>query len=193
MKKSIHFVFMIAFAMVFIKSTALSQIPPGNIILVNEFIGQTDFIEGRLLQLAEEIPQTVYEWRPAEGVRSVSEVFLHAAFANYICVTVSGGVVPEDKGFVMDFNKVNEWDMQTTDKTEIQAKIKESFDVLRSRMKELTEEDLNREVEVFGMTMSIRNFIISMIAHTHEHLGQEIAYARMNGVTPPWSKEDSEG
>jgi uncharacterized damage-inducible protein DinB len=192
-KKSIHFVFMITFAMVFVKSTALSQIPPGDIVLVNEFIGQTDFIEGRLLQLAEEIPQTVYEWRPAEGVRSVSEVFLHAAFANYICVTVSGGVVPEDKGFVMDFNKVNEWDMQTTDKTEIQAKIKESFDVLRSRMKELTEEDLNREVEVFGMTMSIRNFIISMIAHAHEHLGQEIAYARMNGVTPPWRKEDSEG
>ncbi len=194
MKKSIHFVFMIALAMVFIKSTALSQTPPNDIVLVNEFIGQTDFIEGRLLQLAGEMPQTVYEWRPAEGVRSVSEVFLHAAFANYICVTVSGGVVPEDKGFVMDFNKANEWDMQTTDKTEIQAKIKESFDVLRSRMKELTEEDLNREVEVFGMTMSIRNFIISMIAHAHEHLGQEIAYARMNGVTPPWSKEqENEG
>jgi len=41
--------------------------------------------------------------------------------------------------------------------------------------------------------MSMRNFMISLLAHSHEHLGQGIAYARMNGVTPPWSKEDSEG
>ena len=93
----------------------------------------------------------------------------------------------------MDFSKVNEWDTQTTDKKEVKAKIQESFDVLRSRMQELTEDDLNREVEVFGMKMSVRNFIISMIAHAHEHLGQEIAYARMNSVTPPWSKKESEG
>ena len=194
MKNLVYFVLIITLNIAFTINTTFSQTSSSDIVLVNEFIGQTDFIEGRLLQLAEEMPQSVYEWRPAEGVRSVSEVFLHAAFANYICVTVSGGVVPEDKGFVMDFNKVNEWDTQTTDKTEIQAKMKESFNVLRSRMKELTEDDLNREVEVFGMTMSVRNFIISMIAHAHEHLGQEIAYARMNGVTPPWSKEqENEG
>ena len=192
MKNLVYLVLIVILSLAFTNNTTFSQIPPNDIVLVNELMGQADFIEGRLLQLAEEMPQSIYEWRPAEGVRSVSEAFLHAAFANYICVTVSGGVVPEDKGFVMDFSKVNEWDTQTSDKTEIQAKIKESFDVLRSRMKELTEDDLNREVEVFGMTMSVRNFIISMIAHAHEHLGQEIAYARMNDVTPPWSKKDSE-
>jgi uncharacterized damage-inducible protein DinB len=193
MKKSIHLALIIILSAAFLKSTAFAQTQPSDIVLVNEFVGQADFIEDRLLQLAEEMPQSVYEWRPAEGVRSVSEAFLHSAFANYICVTVSGGEVPEDKGFVMDFSKVNEWDTQTTDKIEIKAKVQESFDVLRTRMLELTEDDLNRDVEVFGMTMSVRNFIISMIAHAHEHLGQEIAYARMNGVTPPWSKKDSEG
>jgi uncharacterized damage-inducible protein DinB len=72
-------------------------------------------------------------------------------------------------------------------------KVSESFETLKERVGMLTEEDLNREVEVFGMTMTIRNFMITMIGHTHEHLGQSIAYARTNHVTPPWSKKDSEG
>jgi uncharacterized damage-inducible protein DinB len=159
-------------------------------VIVQEFLGQVDFMRGRVTQLAEAMPQSTYEWRPMDGVRSVSEVYLHVAFGNYICVTVSGGTVPEEVGFVMDFSKETEWDTQTTDKAAIMEKMNKSFDILKERIAALTEEDLNREVEVFGMKTSTRNFIISMIAHCHEHLGQSIAYARMNGVTPPWSKSE---
>jgi len=162
-------------------------------VIVQEFLGQVDFMRGRVTQLADAMPQSTYEWRPMDGVRSVSEVYLHVAFGNYICVTVSGGTVPEEVGFVMDFRKENNWDTQTTNKAMIMEKMNKSFDILKERIAALTEEDLNREVEAFGMKMSLRNFIISMIAHCHEHLGQSIAYARMNGVTPPWSKKDSEG
>ena len=94
-------------------------------------------------------------------------------------------------GFEMDFSKANAWDTQTTDKTVILEKVNESFEILKERVGMLTEEDLNREVEVFGMKMSTRNFIISMIAHAHEHLGQSIAYARINGVVPPWSGKEN--
>jgi len=162
-------------------------------VIVQEFLGQVDFMRGRVTQLADAMPQSTYEWRPMDGVRSVSEVYLHVAFGNYICVTVSGGTVPEEVGFVMDFSKENNWDTQTTDKAIIIEKMNESFDILKERIAALTEEDLNREVEAFGMKMSLRNFIISMIAHCHEHLGQSIAYARMNDVVPPWSKKDSDG
>jgi uncharacterized damage-inducible protein DinB len=162
-------------------------------VIVQEFLGQVDFMRGRVTQLADAMPQSAYEWRPMDGVRSVSEVYLHVAFGNYICVTVSGGTVPEEVGFVMDFSKENNWDTQTTNKAMIMEKMNKSFDILKERIAALTEEDINREVEAFGMKMSLRNFIISMIAHCHEHLGQSIAYARMNGVTPPWSKKDSEG
>ena len=192
--KSILFsIFVIAILFVAIKPvSALS--PPSDIVIVKEFIGQTEFIQGRLSQLAEAMPEATFGWRPTDGVRSVSEVYLHAAFANYICVTVSGGTVPEDVGFVMDFSKGNDWDTQTTDKAAVIEKMNESFDILKKRVAELTQEDLDREVEVFGMTMSVRDFMISMIAHSHEHLGQGIAYARMNDVTPPWSvKQDGEG
>ena len=162
-------------------------------VLVKEFVGQIEFVQGRITQLAEAVPQSAYEWRPEEGVRSVSEVYLHVAFANYLTVTITGGTVPEAAGFVMDFNKAHDWDTQTTDKTEILEKVNESFVTLKERINSLTEEDLNREVEAFGMKMTARNFIITMIGHTHEHLGQSIAYARTNHVTPPWSKKDSEG
>jgi len=162
-------------------------------VLIEEFVGQVVYMQGKIVDLANAIPQENYTWRPAEGVRSISEVYLHIAFANYICVTVSGGTVPKEIGFEMDFSKANAWETQTTDKTEILEKLNESFAILKERVSVLTQEDLDREVEVFGMKMSTRNFIISMIGHAHEHLGQSIAYARINGVTPPWSMKDSEG
>ena len=192
--KSILFsIFAAAILLVLIKPVS-AQNPPSDIVIVNEFVGQTEFIQGRLSQLAGAMPESTFEWRPTDGVRSVSEVYLHAAFANYICVTMSGGSVPDEVGFVMDFSKANDWDTQTTDKAAVIEKMNQSFDILKKRIGELNQEDLDREVEVFGMTMSIRNFIISMIAHSHEHLGQGIAYARMNDVTPPWSaKQEGEG
>ena len=192
--KSILFsIFAAAILLVLVNSVS-AQNPPSDIVIVNEFVGQTEFIQGRLSQLAGAMPESTFEWRPTDGVRSVSEVYLHAAFANYICVTMTGGSVPEDVGFVMDFSKANDWDTQTTDKAAVIEKMNQSFDILKKRIGELNQEDLDREVEVFGMTMSVRNFIISMIAHSHEHLGQGIAYARMNDVTPPWSaKQEGEG
>jgi uncharacterized damage-inducible protein DinB len=169
-------------------TTTIAQEP----VLAKEFVGQAVFVQGRLVDLANAVPQVNYSWRPEEGVRSVAEVYLHAAFGNYIFVTVSGGTVPEDVGFEMDFSKAKAWDTQTTDKTEIIEILNVSFEVLKERMGNLTEEDLNREVEIFGMRMSVRNFSISMIGHAHEHLGQSIAYARINGVTPPWSEKDED-
>ncbi len=192
--KSILFSIFAASILLVLVNSVSAQNPPSDIVIVNEFVGQTEFIQGRLSQLAEAMPESTFEWRPTDGVRSVSEVYLHAAFANYICVTMSGGSVPDEVGFVMDFSKANDWDTQTTDKAAVIEKMNQSFDILKKRIGELTQEDLDREVEVFGMTMSIRNFIISMIAHSHEHLGQGIAYARMNDVTPPWSaKQEGEG
>lgn len=185
-KSFLFSVFAIAILLVVIKPVSANNLP-SDIVIVNEFIGQTEFVRGRLTQLAEAMPEATYQWRPMEGVRSVCEVYLHAAFSNYACVTVSGGTVPESVGFVMDFSKAHDWETQTTDKAAVIEKLNESFDILKKRIAELTQEDLDREVEVFGMTMSVRNFIISMIAHAHEHLGQGIAYARMNDVTPPWS------
>ena len=68
--------------------------------------------------------------------------------------------------------------------------MKESFSAIKDFAKDLTEDDLNKEVEFFGNKTSMRNFLVSGIGHLHEHLGQSIAYARMNKVVPPWSKNE---
>lgn len=181
--------FLLVLFTLFLITNVFAQEP----VLVKEFLGQFEFVQGRITQLANAVPQSVYEWRPEEGVRSVSEVYLHIAFSNYMTVEMTGGTVPKEVGFEMDFSKEHVWDIQTTDKTAILEKINESFATLKEWIQGLTEEDLNREVEAFGMKQSTRNFIISMIGHTHEHLGQSIAYARTNHITPPWSKKESEG
>ena len=176
--------------MIFFKSEfTQASSPADEPAFVKEFLGDIDEAESKLVQLAEAMPEGTYTWRPGEGVRSVSEVYLHIAWANYLWIKMSGGTVPEDAGFVSDFKKIGEWDTKTTNKTEIIAIIKKSFDALKNTVKTFSQGDLNKEMEFFGTKSSLRGVLISGLGHIHEHLGQSIAYARMNNVTPPWSKQ----
>lgn len=145
-------------------------------VFVKEFLGQIDFVKGRLMQLAEAMPEEKYSWTPGEGVRSVGEVYSHVAESNYYMLSLVKGEKPD----------MSEDGSKTDKKTAI-AMMEKSFAVIKESAAEFTEEDLNKEIEAFGMKFSVRNFMVTMIAHMHEHLGQSIAYARMNGVTPPWS------
>jgi uncharacterized damage-inducible protein DinB len=192
--KKILFSLMFVFFLLLTIGSAPGSNPSDEPAFVKEFMGQMDYVEGQLTQLAEAMPEDTYGWRPGEGVRSVGEIYLHVAFGNYIWVTGIGGKVPEEVGFVPDPSAIGEWDTQTTSKAEIIAIMKRSFDVLRETAKNFTQDELdNKEIEFFGMKFSLRNFLVTGIAHCHEHLGQGIAYARMNGVVPPWSKQDTDG
>ena len=154
-----------------------------------EFIGQVHFVQGRLVELQKAVPQEKYSWRPAEGVRSISEVYLHATMANYYFTKFTGYEVPKDIDADMAPDK---WDTMTTDKNEITKVLERSFADLIVTAQKITESDLEKNVHVFGMDMTLRNFMVSSLNHLHEHLGQSIAYARSNGVTPPWSiKEET--
>jgi len=43
-------------------------------------------------------------------------------------------------------------------------------------------------VKLFGTDMTKQGALMHLLEDQHEHLGQSIAYARINGVVPPWSK-----
>lgn len=148
-------------------------------VFVKEFIGQIDFIEGRLLQLEGAMSQEQMTWSPAKGVRNVATVYLHVAEANYMLVSKMTGEAPKGERGKLE--------KSTTDKAIIADILKTSFEKIKDSAVKLTEDDLNKEVDAFGMKFSLRNFMITILNHMHEHLGQGIAYARMNGVTPPWS------
>ena len=137
--------------------------------------------EAKFLSLAASFPAEKYGWRPAEGVRSVGEVLLHVAGANFQLPRLIGTPPPE--GFVP-----KGYDKSTTDKAKIQEAVERSFAHLRAAVVKLSDADAEKPVKLFGEN-TYRGVHFFMLKHMAEHLGQLIAYARMNGITPKWSEE----
>jgi uncharacterized damage-inducible protein DinB len=156
---------------------AAQQAPPG---VRAEILGQFNEAADKLVQLAEAIPQDKFTWRPAAGVRSVSEVFLHVAGSNdYMLSAV--GIPSAAQG-------ENDLEHSTTDKAQVIAKLKESIAHVQAARQAMPDANLDKATTLFGMDMSYRGVCLLLQSHEHEHLGQMIAYARSNGVVPPWSR-----
>jgi uncharacterized damage-inducible protein DinB len=79
------------------------------------------------------------------------------------------------------------YEASTTDKARIIAEVKKSFEHIRAAASQMKDADADKAMKVFGMDMTGRSFSFFMARHLGEHLGQLIAYARVNGVVPPWS------
>jgi uncharacterized damage-inducible protein DinB len=141
--------------------------------------------ESKLNQLAEAMPEDKYGWRPGEGVRSVAEVYLHVAGANYGIPSFWGVTPPE--GF-----KFDGYEQSMTKKADIQKALKESFVHMKKSLASATDEQLLKNVEFFGMKTTVRGAYLLILSHSHEHLGQSIAYARSNKVVPPWTAKAAE-
>jgi len=148
-----------------------------------ELARNLDAAGDKLLQLAEAVPAEKYTWRPAEGVRSFSEVFLHAAAANYLIPSFVGAKMPD--GF-----DPKTFETSTTKKEEIVVQLKKSLEHVKAAANAISDSDMDTPTKWFLGEGSKREILFFTAAHNHEHLGQLIAYARMNGVTPPWSKKE---
>ena len=145
-----------------------------------EFLNEMKYFEGRFTQLAEAIPADKFTWRPAPGVRSVAEVLLHVAGANQGLPRFAG--IQPPAGFTGQG-----YEQSTTDKAKVIAELKKSFAHVQSSASMLKDADAEKAMKVFGMDMTGRSFAFFQARHLGEHLGQLIAYARVNGVVPPWS------
>lgn len=133
----------------------------------------------KIMQLAQAFPQEKYTWRPAAGVRSVSEVLMHVVGGNYYLLTFVGVQPPKP---------MSEEGEKITDKAQVAAALRESFDFVRAAIRKLSDADLEKAATFFGRQTTTRNIYLQTVTHVHEHLGQLIAYARSNGVVPPWSR-----
>ena len=142
-----------------------------------DILSNLEATEKKIVSLAEAIPADKYTWRPAEGVRSISEVFMHIAGANYM-IPAGLGVKPPG-GLTLDMEKT------VTDKAKVVEHVKQSFDHAKKVFEGV--DDLAKPTKLFGRDNTYGGVEILIITHLHEHLGQAIAYARMNKVTPPWS------
>jgi uncharacterized damage-inducible protein DinB len=148
------------------------------------FIADLDELQGKFVGLAEAFPQDTYKWRPMEGVRSVSEVLMLAAFEGYTFIPNSFGAPPMALGSREEMAKIR----ATSDKAEVVAHLKKAFAYAKSQMQALDPGTLTGKHKVMGMDMTVSETQIHISGDLHEHLGQLIAYARMNHIVPPWSK-----
>lgn len=146
-----------------------------------ELIRQIEAAEKNLLSLAEVTPAEKYAWRPGQGVRSTGEVFLHVAGGNYFLPTLWGVNPPEG----VDLRNIEK---DAGDKAKVIDAMKKSFDHARKAILSAPEAEMERNVKIFGRDGTLREAFMMVPIHAHEHLGQSIAYARMNGITPPWSQ-----
>ena len=146
----------------------------------SEFLGQLSDIEKKVLDLAEAMPADKYSWRPEEGVRSVSEVYVHIASANYLFPKIAG-LKPPEGAMGQDFEKT------ITEKSKVIEYVKKSFAYVREAITNTSDADLAKPAKMFGQETNVQNVYFTCATHMHEHLGQSIAYARMNHIVPPWT------
>ena len=152
----------------------------------DEFAGMIQYNSGRVAALAEAIPADTYKWRPAEGVRSVEEAILHIASANYFFSTMLGAELPEG----IDPSKFEE---TLQSKEEIIETLKKSYQFIAETGKGIADENLFDEVSFpTGDKFNKRTMLMIAQSHVSEHMGQLIAYARMNGISPPWSEAEAQ-
>jgi DinB superfamily len=119
-----------------------------------------------------------YDWKPAQGVRSAGEVFNLIVAENGMLVgTLTGaGGGRGGRG------------PQVTEPEKLQEALKTSYANLQKAIEGLSDADLKAPVKMFGRDMTKEDAVHLLFGDQHEHLGQSIAYARSNGVVPPWSK-----
>lgn len=149
-----------------------------------EFIATLDGAADKYVRLAEAIPEEKYAWRPAEGVRSVAEVLLHVAAANYGLAGRLGATAPAGVN-------VQGLEKSTADKAEVLRHLRAAFAHFRAAVVAYPEANAEVTMNWFRPPrITARHFLYFNADHNGEHLGQLIAYARMNGVVPPWSGGD---
>jgi uncharacterized damage-inducible protein DinB len=145
-------------------------------------------VEKKVLDLAKAMPESAWAWRPGPGVRSTGEVFQHIAADNYFLPVVLDMPAPKETGITKEYKTAAAFEKRPMDKVAVIAELEKSFAFLRTSMNSTTDAQLNTAMDVFGQKSTARGLWITTVTHLHEHLGQLIAYARSNNVTPPWSK-----
>ena len=147
--------------------------------------GEWDHVSRQLIALAEATPQDKFAWRPAPGVRSTSEVYMHIALANFYLLSVTGPPMPPDI-------KSDEMEKTVTSKADVIAFLKRSLVAVKTARAQLKPGDLQRHVKIMNKDVTVDGMYLRILIHDNEHMGQLIAYARMNGIVPPWSAASAE-
>ena len=164
----------------FLSASAIAQaIPEG---VGQGYDGELKHVTSQLVALAEATPAEKFAWRPAPGIRSTSEVYMHIAIANFYFLSVVG----KEK---MPAEITQNFEKSVTAKADVISWLKRSLEAARTTRSTETPAAMARKVEFLKQSTTADAVYLRLIIHCNEHMGQLIAYARSSGVIPPWSKE----
>lgn len=156
--------------------------------IMGDLLRDVEQAEKKLIGLAKAMPEAGLNWRPSKEARSTSEVLAHVAADNYFIPAVLDIPAPAETGITKEYDSAVKFEKKTMTRDALVAELEKSFAFLRQSMTSTPDAKLEAPVEVFGQKNTMRGMWILATTHLHEHLGQLIAYARANNVTPPWSK-----
>lgn len=142
-----------------------------------------DGVQKKFAELANAVPADKFNWRPSPDSRSFAEVFLHVAGERYQILNLMGATPPasfDGKTF----------EKSTTDKARIADELNKSWDFAQKTIKGMTNADFARPIPKLGPQANAGDVVYILVADAHEHLGQVIAYARVNGMVPPWTEKE---
>jgi len=172
----------LALAALLVPAWASAQDMPAGVR--GEMIASIKDAGSKIEELAGAIPDGKFTWKPSKDVRSAGQVFLHVVQANYLIPGFYGVQSPMTKDELMKL------DTQTMEPAKIRQMLKDSYAFAEKSIANTPDSDLEAQVTFFGMTMSKRAAMLLLTSHSHEHLGQSIAYARSNNIVPPWTARE---
>jgi uncharacterized damage-inducible protein DinB len=168
--------FFLLLSLLVVRPTLAQTAPEG---IWQGYDGEWRHVSSQLIALAEATPEEKFSWRPAPGVRSTSEVYMHIAIANFGLLAFSGPKKPDDLKEGLE--------KSVTKKAEVIQWLKRSLEAVKQAHLAATPKDLERKVHIYDRDTNADGMYLRIIVHANEHMGQLIAYARMTGVVPPWS------
>jgi peptidylprolyl isomerase len=164
----------------------VKDVPP--LVAAAELLTPFDSLEKQVLALAKAIPEEKYAWRPSPGVRSFKEVFLHIVNGNQLLLNVAEKS-PSREELLKQVEQNAKGEQDAVSKEKIVAMLTESFAGVRKTLQGVrSTAALTRDVDFFGTPAPMGGVLATIDTHIAEHLGQAIAYARVNGIVPPWSQ-----
>ncbi|HUO24057.1 MAG TPA: DinB family protein [Candidatus Aquilonibacter sp.] len=137
-------------------------------------------VQKKFVDLANALPDDKLTWRPSPDSRSFAEVFLHVAGERYGILSLMGAAKPAG------FNGKT-FEKSSTDRTQIVAELNKSWEFTRKTINGMSNADFARLLPKLGPQANEGDVVYILVADAHEHLGQAIAYARENGIVPPWT------
>lgn len=163
-----------------------------------EYLAELEIAKTQLLALAGAVPEESYKWSPAIGARSFSAVLVHIALGNLLLLyragvrmpavtDLYGGIEGEPVARVVEMIRKNvAMEGTIVAKLEVVDLLKRSFQSVSGTMARVTADDLDVIGNFFGKPEAVRRLYLRMLTHSHEHMGQAIAYVRSMGCKAPW-------